>query len=92
MAASRKQKTSSGNRYRTTPVATKGIADKKLKSKLKYNERIVKQAQESAAKVNDWLLPETAGSLVAEGLEETWRVQTVGRARGRADGGQAQGI
>lgn len=73
MAASRKQKTSSGNRYRTTPVATKGIADKKLKSKLKYNERIVKQAQESAAKVNDWLLPETAGSLVAEGLEETWR-------------------
>ena len=35
----------------------------------------MKQAQEQAAKVNEWLLPEEAGSLEAEGMEETWRFQ-----------------
>ena len=49
------------------------IEDKKLKSKLRYTERIVKQAQQHAAKVNEWLLPEEAGSLEPEGIEETWR-------------------
>jgi len=72
-AHKKKKASSSSASYRNVPVATRGITDKKLKGKLKYSERIVRQAQENAAKVNDWLLPETAGSLEAEGLEETWR-------------------
>jgi len=33
----------------------------------------VGEAQESAAKVDEWLLPAEAGSLEAEGMERTWR-------------------
>jgi len=58
---------------RGLPVSTKKIGDKKLKGKLKYTERIVREAQENAAKVNDWLLPQEAGSLEPEGMEQTWR-------------------
>lgn len=60
---------------RGLPVATRTISDKKLKGKLKYSERIVREAQENAAKINDWLLPQEAGSLEPEGLEQTWRYQ-----------------
>lgn len=51
------------------------IGDKKLKGKLKYTERVVRKAQEQAAKVNEWLLPEETGSLEPEGIEQTWRYQ-----------------
>jgi U3 small nucleolar RNA-associated protein 7 len=49
------------------------IEDKKLKGKLRYSERVVREAQAAAAKVDEWLLPAEAGGLEAEGMERTWR-------------------
>ena len=49
------------------------IEDKKLKGKLRYNERLFADARASAAKVDEWLLPGEAGALEAEGMERTWR-------------------
>ena len=54
-------------------VATKGLKDRKLKGQLKHNERMVEDATKAAAKIDQWLLPETAGELEAEGMEQTWR-------------------
>lgn len=71
----RKRSSESSKFRRGLPVATKKITDKKLKGKLKYTERIVREAQENAAKINEWLLPQEAGSLEPEGLEQTWRYQ-----------------
>jgi U3 small nucleolar RNA-associated protein 7 len=51
------------------------IEDKKLKGRLRYTESVVHEAQLQAAKVNEWLLHEDAGSLEAEGIEKTWRFQ-----------------
>lgn len=53
--------------------ARRQITDKKLQGKLRYSERLVAEAQEAAAKVDEWLLPGEAGELEAEGLERTWR-------------------
>lgn len=69
----KKQKAEMAKFRRGLPIATKKIQDKKLKGKLRYTEKIVKEAQENAAKINEWLLPQEAGSLEAEGMEETWR-------------------
>ncbi|KAI7836421.1 hypothetical protein COHA_009721 [Chlorella ohadii] len=61
-------------KYRRGPeVATRRIEDKKLKGKLRYTERLVADAQQAAAKVEEWLLPAEAGELEAEGMERTWR-------------------
>lgn len=49
------------------------IEDKKLKGKLRYTERLIGEAQASAAAVDEWLLPSEAGGLEAEGMERTWR-------------------
>jgi len=66
-------------------VATKSIADKKLRGTLRYREKLAGQAQSSAAAAHEWLLPSQlgtatdgagAGALEAEpgSLERTWRV------------------
>jgi U3 small nucleolar RNA-associated protein 7 len=60
---------------RGIPIATKQITDKKLKGKLRHTERLAKSAQLAAAKIDQWLLPEEAGALEAEGLESTWQFQ-----------------
>lgn len=50
------------------------IEDKKLKGRLRYTEGLVAEAQQAAAKVEEWLLPSEAGTLEADGpLERTWR-------------------
>lgn len=48
-------------------VAVKKLTDKKLKGKLKHAERVYREAQTKAIKANEWLLPEDAGYLEAEG-------------------------
>lgn len=55
----------------------KGMKDKKLRGQLQYNERLAKDAAQSAAKVDDYLLTEDAGVLEAEGMERTWRFAQV---------------
>ena len=61
-------------------VATKSIADKKLRGTLRYREKLAGAAQSSAAAAHEWLLPSSlgtdAGALEAEPgtLERTWRV------------------
>lgn len=58
---------------RGLPVATRKVADKKLKGRLKHTEALAEEAATSAAKAHQWLLPDAAGSLEAEGMERTWR-------------------
>ncbi|KAG1679461.1 hypothetical protein FOA52_007753 [Chlamydomonas sp. UWO 241] len=53
-------------------IKVKSITDKKLKGKLRHAERVVREAQEKAAKVSAWLLPSEAGTLEAEGIERTY--------------------
>ncbi len=48
-------------------VNVKSIKDKKLKGKLKHVEKVVRDAQQKAAKVSEWLLPSDSGLLEAEG-------------------------
>jgi U3 small nucleolar RNA-associated protein 7 len=74
---------------RGAAVATRGIADKKLKGRLRYAEGIVRDAQAGAAKVGEWLLPAEAGSLEAEGLERTWQFSRAAVA-GAAEAGAAR--
>ena len=54
-------------------LSTKGLQDRKLKGQLRHNERLVEDATKAAAKIDQWLLPEAAGELEAEGMEQTWR-------------------
>mmetsp|Transcript_37780 Transcript_37780/g.70924 ORF Transcript_37780/g.70924 Transcript_37780/m.70924 type:complete len:546 (-) Transcript_37780:283-1920(-) len=54
-------------------IATKRIKDKKLRGQLRHSEKLVEEAAISAAKTEQWLLPEEAGSLQAEGMERTYR-------------------
>lgn len=63
--------------YRPTsaPPPLLQIDDKKLKGRLRYTEGVVRDAQSQAAKVDEWLLPNEAGGLEAEGMERTWRFQ-----------------
>ncbi|BDA41031.1 WD repeat-containing protein 46 [Coccomyxa sp. Obi] len=58
---------------RGAAVATRAIADKKLKGQLRHSEKLAAEAAYKAAKAEQWLLPEDAGTLEAEGLERTWR-------------------
>lgn len=58
---------------RGNAVATKGLKDRKLKGQLRHNERLVEDATKAAAKIDQWLLPEAAGELEAQGMEQTWR-------------------
>ena len=55
----------------------KGLTDRKLKGQLRHNERLVEDATKAAAKLDQWLLPEAAGELEAEGMERTWRFPQV---------------
>ncbi len=48
-------------------VNVRALKDKKLKGKLGHAEKIVREAQEKAAKVSEWLLPSEGGLLEAEG-------------------------
>ncbi len=56
-------------------VATRGIPDKKLKSKMRYSERLADEAAYTAAKADEWLLPSEPGELEVEGMERTWQIQ-----------------
>eukprot|EP00775_Hariotina_reticulata_P010913 gene10913-11067_t len=51
------------------------VSDRKLKGQLKHTERLYKEANKTAARVNQWLAPADAGFLEAEGIEETWQIQ-----------------
>ncbi len=62
---------------RGAAVATRAIADKKLKGQLRHSEKLAAEAAYKAAKAEQWLLPEEAGTLEAEGLERTWRFSQV---------------
>jgi len=59
-------------------VPTRSMTDRKLKGQMRHNERLVEDATQAAAQVDEWLLPETAGELEAEGMERTWRFAQVG--------------
>lgn len=43
------------------------VPDRKLKGQLKHTERLYKEANQAAARVNTWLAPADAGFLEAEG-------------------------
>jgi hypothetical protein len=58
-------------------IATRAISDKKLKGQLQYSEKLAAEAAYRAAKAEEWLLPEEAGALEPEGLEQTWRFSQV---------------
>ena len=58
-------------------VATKGMTDRKLQGQMRHNERVVEDAAKAAAGADEWLLPEAAGQLEAEGMERTWRFAQV---------------
>eukprot|EP00894_Picocystis_sp_ML_P000298 jgi/Pico_ML_1/50815/g1956.t1 len=51
------------------------MADKKLKSKLKESEKLLEEAATTAARAERWLLPAEAGTLEAEGIEQTFQFQ-----------------
>ncbi|EFJ50965.1 hypothetical protein VOLCADRAFT_103611 [Volvox carteri f. nagariensis] len=53
-------------------VDLKSITDKKLKGKLRRAEAVFASSQKKAAQINEWLLPASAGTLEAEGIERTW--------------------
>jgi hypothetical protein len=46
------------------------VSDRKLKGQLKHTERLYKEANKTAARVNQWLAPADAGFLEAEGEQE----------------------
>ena len=58
-------------------MATRKISDRKLKGQLRYSEKLAAEAAQKAAKAEEWLLPNEAGVLEAEGLERTWRFSQV---------------
>ena len=62
---------------RGDPVATRAVTDKKLRGQLRHSEALAQRAQQAAAKAEQWLLPDEAGGLEAEGLERTWRFSQV---------------
>ena len=63
-------------------ISTKRLTDKKLKGKLRYSEKLVREATASAAQADEWLLPAEAGGLEAEGMERTWRFKQDAIAHG----------
>ena len=62
---------------RGLPIPTRGIGDKKLRGQLRHSEKLAAEAAAQAAKAEEWLLPNEAGGLEAEGLERTWRFSQV---------------
>ncbi|PNH04286.1 putative U3 small nucleolar RNA-associated protein 7 [Tetrabaena socialis] len=53
------------------------IKDKKLKGKLRRAEGVFSASQKKAVQITEWLLPATAGTLEAEGVERTWNFKQV---------------
>ncbi|CAA6661492.1 unnamed protein product [Spirodela intermedia] len=51
------------------------LKDKKLKGQLSVKEQLYGQSAKAAAKTEKWIMPTEGGSLVAEGLEKTWRMK-----------------
>ncbi|GBF94400.1 hypothetical protein Rsub_07214 [Raphidocelis subcapitata] len=51
------------------------IGDRKLKGRLRHTENLIAQSSKAAAKIGEWLAPAEAGTLEAEGVEETWQFQ-----------------
>ncbi|KAJ3155018.1 Small subunit (SSU) processome component [Geranomyces variabilis] len=60
------------DRAGTTSIPLRSVNDKKLKSKLKSTEKTSRQAALQAAQA-EFLLPQEAGYLEAEGMEKTWK-------------------
>ena len=58
-------------------VSTKRLQDKKLKAQLQYTEKLAKDATVSAARVDEWLLPDEAGGIETEGMERTYHYSQV---------------
>eukprot|EP00798_Chlamydomonas_sp_ICE-L_P015753 gene15753-21876_t len=69
---SAEDKEKNAKQRRGPKIELKKVEDKKLKSKLRHSEKLFKDAQESAIKINEWLLPGEAGTLEAEGVERTY--------------------
>jgi hypothetical protein len=46
------------------------VGDRKLKGQLKHTERLYKEANQVAARVNTWLAPADAGFLETEGTQQ----------------------
>lgn len=44
-----------------------GVSDRKLKGQLKHTEKLYKEANRTAARINQWLAPSDAGFVEAEG-------------------------
>lgn len=66
---SREQREAAARLQRGPGVQVRGLKDKKLKSKLSHAERLYRESQQKAVKINEWLLPSEAGSLEAEGAK-----------------------
>ena len=58
-------------------VSTKKLQDKKLKAQLQYNEKLAMDATVSAARVDEWLLPDEPGGIETEGMERTYHYTQV---------------
>ena len=58
-------------------VSTKRLQDKKLKAQLQYTDKLAKDATVSAARVDEWLLPDEAGGIETEGMERTYHYSQV---------------
>uniref|UniRef100_A0A7S0V4M6 BING4 C-terminal domain-containing protein n=1 Tax=Polytomella parva TaxID=51329 RepID=A0A7S0V4M6_9CHLO len=75
-ASVRKEEKSLADRLKRGPeISFKDITDRKLKGKLRHTENVFKESQKKAAKINEWLLPESSGYLEAEGAERTWQAK-----------------
>lgn len=70
---SKEQKAKNARIKRGPGVDVKSISDRKLKGRLSHAEKIYIASQQRAIKANEWLLPEEAGYLEAEGMEETYK-------------------
>eukprot|EP00878_Enallax_costatus_P006125 GHUV01006421.1.p1 GENE.GHUV01006421.1~~GHUV01006421.1.p1 ORF type:complete len:527 (+),score=156.16 GHUV01006421.1:330-1910(+) len=51
------------------------VGDKKLKGQLKHTELLYREANKTAARVNQWLAPADAGFTETQGIEETWQIK-----------------
>lgn len=71
-------KSSSKKKQPTKPKADaylQAVPDRKLRGQLKHTERLYRESNQVAARVNTWLAPADAGFIEAEGIEETWQIQ-----------------
>jgi 3'-phosphoadenosine 5'-phosphosulfate (PAPS) 3'-phosphatase len=51
-------------------VRLKDLKDKKLKGQLTQSEKVIRQAEQTTKKINEYLLPDDAGQLEAEGARQ----------------------